>query len=140
MRTPLRITWPNFAKRLSKAALPDVDLVVAIARGGLIPGAVLASKLEKPLLTVWLRMYEDGLAPVKKFSAPRLVAPFGASVAGKRILLVDDLARSGATLSRARQLLPETKITTFVVVGKADVSLFPQHACVIFPWSNMQHL
>jgi xanthine phosphoribosyltransferase len=56
------------------------------------------------------------------------------NVSGKRILLVEDRVKTGATLSYAKELLSGAALVkTFAVNGKADYSLFDE-TCFPFPW------
>jgi len=61
-------------------------------------------------------------------------------VRGQRIVLVDDVAVSGATLRRARELLGAAQVVTVAFKGRpgaADVVLFPDvPTCVRWPWAE----
>lgn len=126
------------AERLRAAALPareDVDAVVALARGGVVPGALVAFHLGRPLRLLRLTFRDDANAPAS--AAPEALGPVP-DVRGRRILIVDDVSVTGATLAQARRLLGADRATTLVVKGPpgaADVVLFPDvPACVRWPW------
>ena len=70
------------------------DHIVGIGRGGLVPAAYLSHRTGIAMLSV------DYSAGVAGFSADRLVALGAMSAAGTRLLLVDDINDSGATLAR----------------------------------------
>jgi gluconokinase len=134
------LTFARIAERLRTADLPpreDVDAVVAVARGGTVPGALVAYRLEKPLRLLRLSFRDDANTP--KGSAPE---PVGAvpDVRGQRVVLVDDVAVSGATLRRARELLGAAHVVTVAFKGRpaaADVVLFPDvPSCVRWPWAE----
>ncbi len=134
------LTFTRVTERLRTADLPRrdaVDAVVAVARGGTVPGALIAFHLEKPLRLLRLSFRDDAHAP--KASEPE---PVGAvpDVRGQRIVLVDDVAVSGATLRRARALLGATHVVTVAFKGRpgaADVVLFPDvPTCVRWPWAS----
>ena len=56
---------------------------------------------------------------------------------GLRVLLVDDVCNTGATLRKASQELQAAEITTMVISGEADISLFGAHdRCIRWPWSR----
>jgi hypoxanthine phosphoribosyltransferase len=63
-----------------------------------------------------------------------LLTDFGFDVKGKKILLVEDRVKTGATLQYAKELLKDAAIVkTFAVNGKADYALYDE-ACFSFPW------
>ena len=66
--------------------LAGVDFVVGVSRGGLIPAALLAAKIDKPLAAVYIDK-NDGIFFDR-----------GEWIAGKNVLVVDDIIRSGKTL------------------------------------------
>ena len=50
--------------------------------------------------------------------------------AGKRLLLVDDIYRTGGTIKNAAMRFPGALIKSFAVCGPADYSIFPEPFCV----------
>ena len=68
------------------------DFIVGIGRGGLVPGAFLSHRTGIAMLSV------DYSSRVAGFADDLLVKLAGMSVAGQRILFVDDINDSGATL------------------------------------------
>lgn len=134
------LTFGRIAERVRAADLPpreEVDAVVAIARGGIVPGALIAYRLERPLRLMRLTFRDDANTP--KTASPQ---PLGDTpdVRGQRIVLVDDVTVSGATLRRARELLAAARTTTVAFKGPpgaADVVLFPDvPRCVRWPWAE----
>ncbi len=134
------LSFTRVIERLRTADLPhrdQVDAVVAVARGGTVPGALVAYDLEKPLRLLRLSFRDDANAP--KASAPE---PVGAvpDVRGLRVVLVDDVSVTGATLRRARALLGAAHVVTVAFKGRpgaADVVLFPDvPTCVRWPWAE----
>jgi Predicted phosphoribosyltransferases len=111
----------------------DFDLVVAIANGGIIPAALLNQRLGLPLETIKLSLRDPAQKPL--FDAPKLLEPIRFDYKGRRILLVEDRVKTGATLNKAKALLEKDAalVKTFAVNGKADYSLFDE-ACFKFPW------
>jgi len=110
----------------------EFDLIVAIARGGLIPAAMLQSRLNLPLESVELRFRSDSQEQI--FDEPKLLSPLRFDPAGKKILLVDDRSRTGSTFSKASELLAGASlIRTCAVNGSADYPLFDE-TCFFFPW------
>ena len=108
------------------------DLIVAIANGGLIPAALLNQRLQVDFQFIKLNFRNAKQQPV--YSAPQLLEDLHFDVAEKRILLVEDRVKTGATLQYAKELLSNaTMIKTLAVNGKADYSLFDE-PCFLFPW------
>ena len=108
------------------------DMIVAIANGGIIPAAILKQRLnrEKYLLKINLR------DPIQqpKYDTPRLVSPIDFDFHDKRILLVEDRIKTGATVKFAIDLLQGAReVKTFAVNGNADYALYNE-ACFKFPW------
>lgn len=110
----------------------DFDLVVAIARGGIIPGALVNQKLDKDFEIITIRFKDENKKPI--FNEPKLLKKINFNFVGKKILLVDDRIKTGATMKKAKELLNKAKIVkTFVINGNADYFLFNEE-CFPFPW------
>jgi xanthine phosphoribosyltransferase len=108
------------------------DLIVAVARGGIIPAVMLQFVLGCDLEWIWLNFRDDQQNPIRP--RPELIKPLGFDPAGKTILLVDDRSRTGSTLNRAKEeLAGAALIKTLVVNGEADYRLFDDD-CFYFPW------
>jgi xanthine phosphoribosyltransferase len=120
-------------ERFRTVPLPgDVELVVAIANGGVIPAAIINQRLGKELRLLHLNLRDEQQRP--RHDAPVLLYPLDFEVKGRRVLLVDDRARTGATLAAARELLRDAaSVTTLVVNGRADRALYDE-PCFRFPW------
>ncbi len=98
------------------------DLLVAISRGGWIPGRVLSDLLENPnIATIKVEHY---IGIYKTRARPKITQPIPIEVNGKRILLVDDIADSGKSLKLVKKHLFDQ--------GAADVKI-----CALYckPWS-----
>ena len=111
----------------------DFDLVVAILNGGREPARLVAEKLGLPV--AWLRVNFRDERHRPRHEAPVLLAPPEFDVRGRRVLVVDDRSRTGATLALAREVLRDAAVVrTLAVNGKADYSLFDE-PCFVFPWA-----
>lgn len=76
------------------------DLVVAIARGGFVPARLICDLLDiGALASTKVTHYEAG---AREAGPARVVYPVNAEVAGRRVLLADDVNDSGDTLEAAR--------------------------------------
>lgn len=126
------IGFPELIRRLAALELPPIDVVVGIGRGGVVPAALAAQRLACDLRVLPVRFRDDAHQPER---AEPLVTPPSFDVTGKRVLLVDDVARTGVTLRAAAAALPgAAAIHTLVVAGNADYALFQVDSCIAWPW------
>ncbi|MEW6222004.1 MAG: phosphoribosyltransferase [Candidatus Hadarchaeota archaeon] len=98
------------------------NLLVALARGGWIPGRILSDLLENEnIATIRVEHYIDIYKTLEK---PEITQPLPIDVKGKKILLVDDIADSGKSLKMVRDHL--------VKQGAKEVKI-----CALYckPWS-----
>jgi len=100
-------SWQDIEKAcqaLAKKIKPIPDLMVAITKGGLPVAVILANKYfdHPPVITLQLKEVQtEGQADyqVKKV---KLISPLNAyPIKGKTVLIIDDVADSGATLKEA---------------------------------------
>jgi len=112
------------------------DLVVGIERGGILPAYLAAQWLELPLKWISISFRDGEQRPLS--DVPMLNSPWNDDVRGRRVLLVDDVANTGATLNRAARELNGASLTTMVISGDADISLFgPHERCIRWPWDKV---
>jgi hypoxanthine phosphoribosyltransferase len=143
------LTWDGFGaatRAISRAIVADgfaPDVVVAIARGGLLPAGAIAYGLgAKNCGAINVEFY-TGIGTV--LDAPEVLPPELDMnyLDGRRVLLVDDVADSGRTLELAVRLLREkgadvrsvtiyTKPTTII---EPDYSFKSTDLWIDFPWS-----
>jgi hypoxanthine phosphoribosyltransferase len=134
MNDKVSLEFSEISRRLHALVLPVFDVVVGIARGGLLPASLVAHQLELPLFLMQFNYRDDDNKPRR--TVPELLKPLEFDPSGQRVLLVDDVSVSGATFNVARELLSGASITTLACKGKADFVLFPEvAACVNWPWS-----
>src|SRR5438874_1911826 len=103
----LQVDWPFFGELCRALALKifreyDPDVVIGIARAGVIPGAVVASILQRDFASVAITRQETGARPVVIAGPPRIVA-------GRRVLIVDETCDSGDTMKLALNAVRELK-------------------------------
>lgn len=124
----------EIAERLKAANYPAVDAVVGIQTGGRIPATLLSFHLGRPLFMLPINYRDENNDP--RFDEPQVLAEVQTlPPAGARVLLVDDVAVTGSTMAKARELLPGYPVTTFALKGRADIVLFPEvRQCVHWPW------
>ena len=113
----------------------DFDLVVGIERGGVLPAYLASRWLEVPMASMRIRFRDDSHKPLSE--EPTLIRGLDRDVTGLRILLADDVGNTGATLRRAAAELRGAEVTTLVISGNADISLFgPHDRCIRWPWDR----
>ncbi|HOV84597.1 MAG TPA: phosphoribosyltransferase [Paludibacteraceae bacterium] len=126
-------SWEEILQRFRKIEFQETfDMIVAIANGGIIPAAILNQRLniDIQLLKINFRNPDQKM----KYDKPKLVSPIDFEYKGKKILLVEDRIKTGATVQFAIDLLHDAgQIKTFAVNGKADYSLYDE-PCFRFPW------
>jgi hypoxanthine phosphoribosyltransferase len=122
------------------------DTVIAVSRGGWIPARVLADLLETRVGTVSVEFYV-GVAETRK--APVLTQGVSVAVAGKAVLIVDDVADSGESLKLAKahilqQGATETRAATLYYkpwsVVKPGYYMRETNCWVVFPWEAKETL
>ena len=110
------LTWQGFGDATRQIAQNIVDsgwmpeLVVAVARGGLLPAGALSYALGlKAIGTMNVEFYTD---IEETLPEPVLIPPLMdvSALSGKRVLVVDDVADSGKTLELVMRLIRERGI------------------------------
>jgi uncharacterized protein len=108
------------------------DIIVAIANGGIIPAAIVNQRLQLPIELLKINYRDSRQQPL--YPSPKLLTDINFDVKDKRVLLVEDRVKTGATLDYAKELLKDAVLVkTFAVNGKADYALYDE-ACFSFPW------
>jgi xanthine phosphoribosyltransferase len=139
LATTQTLTWSRIHRDCQSLAARLADQgpfrgIVAVARGGLVPAALLAQMLDIRLVdTVCVISYadrrQDGIEVVKTLPGD-----------GAGWLVVDDLVDSGATAQVVRSLLPRAHYATLYAKpdGLPQVDTFvaavDQHVWLVFPW------
>jgi hypoxanthine phosphoribosyltransferase len=142
----LDLSWEMFGELCRALALRvardfEPDLVVGIARAGVIPGAVVASILRKDFYALTISRREGGEV-VRDRPAVLSAAPL--QCRGKRVLLVDEITSSGETLrlglASIRDLSPKEVRTATSFTRprgfKPDFTALETDATIIFPWDR----
>ncbi len=128
MRT---ITRKQIESKLRTINLPRFDLIVAIANDGIKPAEILKKHLSIPVETLYLNYRDERNRPIR--DEPELTRPFK-EIKDKNILIVDSISKTGKTLEKAKHILKNNSIKTFVINGKADYSLFDYEECIDWDW------
>ncbi|WP_353809325.1 phosphoribosyltransferase [Agromyces sp. SYSU T00194] len=143
--------WDDFAGA-SRTLASDVlgsgfrpDVVIAIARGGLLLAGAIAYALgTKNCGSINVEFYTgvDARLPEPIVSGPMLDAP---ALAGKRVLLVDDVSDSGRTLKKVVGMITDAgaEVRTATLYVKSQTVLVPDYTYrstddwIVFPWSAL---
>lgn len=147
-RDDIVISWPELHRdtRVLCHALMDKGPfkgIIAIARGGLIPAALVARELEIRLLdTICASSYEENAEKEEGAQIMRTEVKIlkGVDHDGEGYLLIDDLVDTGNTARVIRKLLPKAYFATLYAkpMGREIVDLcvkeFRQDKWVYFPW------
>lgn len=121
------------------------DIIVGISRGGLIPARIISDLIEIPKLANVAVEFYVGVAKTKL--KPVIIQPVSVPVENKKVLLVDDLADTGKSLSLANSYLTakgatELKIAT--IYYKPWSYIIPHYYqketqnWVVFPWERKE--
>lgn len=127
----------NLSKQLNDC---KVDIIVAIARGGLTLSQLLSDALDLPIASFTVKSYKD----FKQESVPQITHGLGTTLENKKVLLVDDVCDSGKTFIRGIDYLIEQgaekkNITTASLhykphaIFKPDYFVAETSAWVIYP-------
>lgn len=149
LQTKEVLTWEDFGtagRELARTIVQDgfePEIVIAVARGGLLPAGHLAYALGLKLAdAVNVEFYTD---VHETLPDPVLLAPMldTESIQGRRLLVVDDVADSGRTLGLVMELLSEqgAEVRSAVLYAKSASVVKPDYIWkrtdewIVFPWS-----
>ena len=90
-------TVRDLAGRVEKSGF-QTDIIVAIGSGGYIPARILRTYIRKPILAVGIAYYDADDRPTEEPRTVQWIEEAERKLAGKRILLVDEVDDSRATL------------------------------------------
>ncbi len=93
----IHLTAKDIADRVVASGY-DPDIIVAIGTGGFIPARILRTFLDKPVLAVGISYYDADDKPSKEPRKVQWIEEAERKLAGKRILLVDEVDDSRSTL------------------------------------------
>ena len=137
----LEVDWPFFGELCRALALRvareyEPEIVLGIAKAGVIPGVVVASILQTEFSSMAVTRQEAGAQPV-------LVSGPPPSIRGRRVLIVDETCDTGSTmklaLNEVRALRPaEVRTAVSFKTGEyaPDFHAFATDSFIILPWDR----
>jgi uncharacterized protein len=130
------IHFNEISEKLKTFDFPPFDIVVGIARGGVVPAMLIAHQFGSEFKLLTFNYRDDSNTP--RYEEPVFLSGTVEDLPiDKKILLVDDVSVTGKTLDAVKKHLPKHNIATFVLKGKADYVLITDiNECVNWPWKN----
>jgi adenine/guanine phosphoribosyltransferase-like PRPP-binding protein len=112
--------------------------IVAVARGGLVPAAIVARELDiRRIDTICVARYDDAAREPGTISVLKTL-----DGDGDGLLMIDDLVDTGETARIVRDLLPKAHFATLYAkpAGRPLVDTFvtevSQDTWIVFPWER----
>ncbi|MCB0077050.1 MAG: hypothetical protein KDD73_06460 [Anaerolineales bacterium] len=143
------VTWDEIERLVMEALLPQLDgpydAILGITRGGMVPACLVSERLDiRHVLTAAVKFYTDveETLPEPIF----LQFPGDTLIAGKRVLIVDDVWDTGHTAYTVRERVRRAggKPTVAVIHYKPLRSEYPDDqpdyfaqetdAWIVYPW------
>ena len=146
----LYVSYDDYHALIEKLALQihqsgwQFDTILCLARGGLRPGDILSRIFDKPLAIMSTSSYRAEAGTVQgHLDIGRFIATPKGEIAG-RVLLVDDLADSGVTLTAVVKRLQEsyppiTELRTAVIWTKGLSSFRADYSVEELPTNPWIH-
>jgi xanthine phosphoribosyltransferase len=139
------VSWDQFhrdaralAWRLS--AIGRFSAMVAITRGGLVPAAIVSRELDMRIIDTVCVVSYSAMKTEEEIKILKSVLRETARESGEGLLIVDDLADTGATIKLVRATLPKAHVATVYAkpLGRPFVDTFitevSQDTWIYFPW------
>ncbi|MEB2836585.1 MAG: phosphoribosyltransferase family protein [Desulfurococcales archaeon] len=147
----LELSWSDVEElsyRVAEKIVRDgreVDVIVGVLRGGVIPARIIADVLGVPdLETVEVKLYERAGVRGKR---PYIRRPLIGNINDKKVLVVDDISDSGLTLETVVNFLslygPRSLVTATLYI-KPWTKFVPDYYAastdkwVVFPWEKKE--
>ncbi|HEY1016404.1 MAG TPA: phosphoribosyltransferase family protein [Herpetosiphonaceae bacterium] len=141
------ISWPEIQHLVDQLAdqLPDdYDALLAITRGGMIPACLISQRRNWRNILIAAVQFYTGIGTTRDIPT-FLQFPADPQLAGKRLLVVDDIWDSGRTIAAVKQRIEQAGATyeTAVLHFKPDSSKVPGRPdyfvdatseWIVYPW------
>jgi len=140
-RDVLEVDWPFFGELCRALALHvardyDPDVVVGVAKAGVIPAAIVASILQRLLVTIVI-------GRPGKASEPELIVAPPPAIRGRRVLIVDETCNSGNTMKLAVNAVKaqkpadiRTAVSFLTGPWQPDFHAFVSDKSIVLPWDR----
>lgn len=142
----LTLSWEVFGELCRALALKvaggyEPDVVIGVARAGVIPGAVVASMMRKDFFSLKITRREGGQVVRQR---PSILSAAPRQARGKKVLIVDEITTSGDTLRLAlaavRDVAPaEVRTATCFVRPRGympDYYALATGNTLVYPWDR----
>lgn len=146
----LYVSYDEYHNLIEKLAIKvhqsgwQFDIILCLARGGLRPGDILSRVFDKPLAIMSTSSYRADAGTVRgQLDIARFITTPKGELAG-RVLLVDDLADSGHTLSAVIEQLKSnypsiSELRSAVLWVKALSAFTPDYSVELLPTNPWIH-
>jgi hypoxanthine phosphoribosyltransferase len=130
----------DLAEKIRKDAFKP-DIIVGVSRGGLPPARVLSDLLDNPNLANVKAEFYLGVAETK--GEPTITQPVSTTVAGKKVLIVDEVADTGKSLKLIKEHITKegaTEVKVATIYYKPWSIVTPDYyerktsRWIVFPW------
>ncbi len=140
-RDIMSVDWPFFGEICRALALRvarsyDPEIVLGVAKAGVIPGVVVASILQREFASMAVTRHDP-------YASPQLIAGPPTTVAGRRVLIVDETCDTGDTLKLALNEVKArgpTDVRTAVSFRTGpyapDYHAFETDKFIVLPWDR----
>jgi uncharacterized protein len=148
-------TWEGIADQVEALAEKlkgeKFDVMMAITRGGMIPGSLLGYRLSMRNIVVAAVEFYDDVTGARGSQPTFLQFPSDPLLNGKRVLIVDEVWDSGRTIQAVATRVHQAGGTPFTAVlhykpRMSETALEPDYyvlatnAWIVYPWSKHEKL
>ena len=143
----LYLEWTDIEELAEELASQTIefkpDVLVGISRGGLVPVRLLSDYLNNPQVAIFRIEFYKGIG--KTNDKPEITHPLTIDVKNKKVLIVDDVSDSGASLIVAKEYIEklgakEIRIATLHYKPrssfKPDYYVGETDAWIVYPWEK----
>lgn len=142
----LELSWEVFGELCRALALKvaksyDPEIIIGVAKAGVIPGAVIASMMRRDFFSLKITRREGGRVVRQR---PSILSAAPRQARGRRVLIVDEITTSGETLRMALAAVRDvgpTEVRTATSFARTrgyqpDYHALATDATLIYPWDR----